>query len=253
MTNKRYLIFSLCISLFVFIVIWEAIAYFGNFAMWQLPSPYVVGREMWRSLNSSSYLVDVRATFMIAGMGFLFSILVGIGTAVLLHFFPLLKKIVTPLLLFSQNIPIIVLAPLLVIWFGFGITAKLFVVVLVCFFPITISLLDAFEQVSPNLLRYMKMSGATKWENFRYLIFPSAIPVLFSSCKLSATYSVMGAVVAEWLGTEHGLGMVMTQSASSFRTDRVFVAIFTIVCLSACFYLLIRLIEHWWKHKRIRI
>ncbi|WP_245596712.1 ABC transporter permease [Shimazuella kribbensis] len=205
---------------------------------------------MWQSLKSSSYLVDVRATFIIAGLGFLFSILVGVGVAVLLYFSPWLKKMVTPLLLFSQNIPIIVLAPLLVIWFGFGVTAKLFVVVLVCFFPITISLLDAFEQVNHNLLRYMEMSGATKWEKFRYLVFPSAIPVLFSSCKLSATYSVMGAVVAEWLGTEHGIGMVMTQSASSFRTDRVFVAILTIVCLSACFYICIRVLENWWKHKR---
>jgi ABC-type nitrate/sulfonate/bicarbonate transport system permease component len=143
-----------------------------------------------------------------------------------------------------------VLAPLLVIWFGFGIESKLFVVVLVCFFPITISLVDAFEQVDQNLLRYLEMSGAAKWEKFRHLAFPSAIPVLFSSCKLSATYSVMGAVVAEWLGTEYGLGMIMTQAASSFRTDRVFVAILTIVVLSACFFFFISLVEHWWKHKR---
>jgi ABC-type nitrate/sulfonate/bicarbonate transport system permease component len=94
------------------------------------------------------------------------------------------------------------------------------------------------------------MMGASRWQQFRYLAFPSSVPVLFSSCKVSATYSVMGAVVAEWLGTEHGLGMVMTQAASSFRTDRVFVIILFIVLLSMCFYGVIRLAEHWWGRKR---
>lgn len=238
------------LSIVVLVIMWGTIAYLGNFPLWQLPSPYDVGLELWHSWQSNEYFIHVRATFLIACSGFILSIVVGTGVATVLYFSAFLKRVITPLLLFSQNVPIIVLAPLLVIWFGFGIEAKLFVVVLVCFFPITISLVDAFAQVDQNLLRYLEMSGATKWEEFRHLAFPSAVPVLFSSCKLSATYSVMGAVVAEWLGTEHGLGMIMTQAASSFRTDRVFVAILTIVVLSACFFFCISLVEHWWKHKR---
>jgi ABC-type nitrate/sulfonate/bicarbonate transport system permease component len=246
----KHKVFYLLFSIGVILLGWSSITYFGNFTVWQLPSPIVVGKELWQSIHSSSYLIDVRATFFIASTGFLLSILVGVGIATLLHFSPLLKKLVMPSLLLSQNIPIIVLAPLLVIWLGFGITAKLVVVVLVCFFPITIAMVDAFDQVDRNLKRYLEMAGATKWEKFVSLSFPSAIPVLFSSCKVSATYSVMGAVVAEWLGTEHGLGMIMTQAASSFRTDRVFVAIIFIVLLSACFFFLIWLAELSWKHKR---
>ncbi|MCH5584166.1 ABC transporter permease [Shimazuella sp. AN120528] len=243
-------ILPLVLSIVVLLFIWEIISIIGDFPVWQLPSPYVVGLELWRSWTSSEYLLHVRATFIIACFGFILSILVGVGVAVWLYFSTFLTRIVTPFLLFSQNVPIIVLAPLLVVWFGFGIEAKLLVVILVCFFPITIALVDGFEQVDRNLLRYLEMSGATKWEKFRHLAFPSAVPVLFSSCKLSATYSVMGAVVAEWLGTERGLGMIMTQAANSFRTDRVFVSIITIVVLSGCFFFLISLVEQWWKHKR---
>lgn len=249
----RHRAFSVMMSLLVLVLVWGIITYFGDFLIWQLPSPYLVGIELWKSWQNGEYLIHVQATFMIACIGFFLSILVGVGVATCLYFSTLLKRIATPLLLFSQNVPIIVLAPLMVIWFGFGIEAKLLVVILVCFFPITIALVDAFEHVDPNLRKYLEISGATKWEKFRHLAFPSSIPVFFSSCKLSATYSVMGAVIAEWLGTEHGLGLVMTQAASSFRTDRVFVAIITIVVLSGCFFFLISLIEQGWKHKRKKI
>jgi ABC-type nitrate/sulfonate/bicarbonate transport system permease component len=248
MMKRRVL--PLVLSIAVFVLIWGIISYGGDFPVWQLPNPFVVGVELWQSWKSSEYFIHVRATFLIACLGFFLSVAVGVWVATWLYFSTFLKRVVTPILLFSQNVPIIVLAPLFVIWFGFGIEAKLFVVILVCFFPITIALVDAFEQVDPNLLRYLEMSGATKWETFRHLAFPSAIPTLFSSCKLSATYSVMGAVVAEWLGTEHGLGMIMTQAANAFRTDRVFVSIITIVVLSACFFFFISLVEQWWKHKR---
>jgi ABC-type nitrate/sulfonate/bicarbonate transport system permease component len=246
----KHNVFSFLFAIGLLLFVWGAVSYLGKFPDWQLPSPSIVGLELWKSWQSSDYLIHVRATFFIACLGFFLSIVVGTGVATILYFSAFLRKVITPLLLFSQNVPIIVLAPLLVVWFGFGIEAKLIVVILVCFFPITIALVDAFGQVDQNLLRYLDMSGATKWEKFRHLAFPSAIPVLFSSCKLSATYSVMGAVIAEWLGTEYGLGMIMTQAASSFRTDRVFVTILTIVVLSTCFFFFIRFIEQWWKHKR---
>jgi ABC-type nitrate/sulfonate/bicarbonate transport system permease component len=240
-------------SIVLVLLVWEGMVTFGDFAAWQLPSPALVGSELRNWVTGGDYWLDIQATIMIAIIGFLLSILVGIETAAVLYFFPLLKKLMTPILLWSQNVPVIVLAPLLVVWFGFGMTAKLFIVVLVCFFPITIAMLDAFHHVDHNLQRYLEMSGATKWQTFIHLSLPSSIPVLFSSCKLSATYSVMGAVVAEWLGTEHGLGMIMTQAASSFRTDRVFVAILLIVLLSACFFFCIWLLEQIWLWKRKRI
>jgi ABC-type nitrate/sulfonate/bicarbonate transport system permease component len=246
----RSKLLSLLGSLVFVLGIWFAMVKVGQIPAWQLPSPFDVGKEIWLSIQTETFWSDVRATVSISVIGFSGSIVIGVGLATALYFLPLFKKLLLPLLLISQNIPVIVMAPLFVLWFGFGIVGKVIIVMFVCFFPITISLMDAFDHVEENKQRYLTMMGATRWQQFRYLAFPSAVPVLFSSCKVSATYSVMGAVVAEWLGTEHGLGMMMTQAASSFRTDRVFVVILAIIFFSMCFYSAIRLSERWWSRKR---
>ncbi len=210
----------------------------------------MVAKEWIKNLHSLDFGIDLITTSNIAFVGLVLSVLLGVGGATLLHFSPFLQKIVMPLLLFSQNVPIIVLAPLLVVWFGFGVLAKILVVILVCFFPIVISVLDGLQQGDRALHDYLAMAGATDWEKFRYLSLPTAMPAFFSSCKLAATYSVMGAVIAEWLGTEHGLGLMMTQAASSFRADRVFVAIGTVIVLSSLFFFVIWIMELLWKRKR---
>ena len=120
---------------------------------------------------------------------------------------------------------------------------KIIVIILVCFFPITISLLDGFRQSDRDVMNYMKMAGATKQQIFWKLEWPNALPTLFSGIKISATYSVMGAVISEWLGASKGIGVYMQLSQSSFRTDRVFVAIILIVILSLLLLGLIMLLE----------
>jgi ABC-type nitrate/sulfonate/bicarbonate transport system permease component len=124
---------------------------------------------------------------------------------------------------------------------------------LVCFFPVTVATLDGFRQTDPTLLRYMKMAGATRWQTFIKLEWPASLPSFFSGCKVAATYSVMGAVISEWLGAQEGLGLRMQTAASAFRTDRVFVTIGIIVILSLLFFWSIQLIENWatrWKQKK---
>ena len=152
---------------------------------------------------------------------------------------PKLREAIYPLLILSQNIPIIVLAPLLVIWFGFGITPKLLIITLVCFFPIAVAMIDGLKHTNPELIHYMKMAGASKKQIFTKLEFPHALPQMFSGLKISATYSVMGAVISEWLGANQGIGVYMTLASSSFRTDRVFVAILFIVLLCFIFFTMI--------------
>jgi ABC-type nitrate/sulfonate/bicarbonate transport system permease component len=132
-----------------------------------------------------------------------------------------------------------------VIWFGFGLLPKMIVITLVCFFPITVAALDGFKQTSNELKHYMIMAGASNKQLFWKLELPYALPSLFSGLKISATYSVMGAVISEWLGAKDGIGVYMTLASSSFRTDRVFVAIFAIVALSLLFFSIIVLIERW--------
>lgn len=240
------------LSIFSFLIIWESLTYLLGIEKWILPGPSLILKELF--LSFSVVQEDLLHTGWIASAGLFIGLIVGIGSASLLHLYPFSKRVFYPYMVFSQNIPIIALAPLLIIWFGFGVESKLIVVSLVCFFPITVAALDGFSQADETFSTYLKMEGASRWDVFLYLECPSALPSFFSGLKLSATYSVMGAVIAEWLGSEKGLGVMMTLASHSFRTDRVFVAIFYIMLLSIIMFVVISVIERktifWQQGKR---
>ncbi|KHE68170.1 ABC transporter permease [Halobacillus sp. BBL2006] len=227
--------------LILLLLIWEASSRFLNVPDWLLPAPSLIAKEGIIGWNGYSH--HLFSTIQLTVAGFLIGASVGLIIAIALHLIPSLREAIYPLLILSQNIPIIVLAPLLVIWFGFGALPKLIVIVLVCFFPIAVSAMDGLKQTTPELKHYMHMAGATKGQIFRKLEWPHALPSIFSGLKISATYSVMGAVISEWLGANQGIGVYMTLASSSFRTDRVFVAIFLIMVLSLLFFFLITLAE----------
>lgn len=231
---------SVVLILFL-IVIWEVSVAYWEIDAWMLPAPSAIMKEL--IVYSPRLGTEIMATVEIALAGLAIGVVVGICTATFLHLSSFLKKMVYPLIVLSQNIPLIALAPLLVMWLGLGMLPKLIVVALVCFFPITVSMMDGFLQTDRTLLTYVKMAGASRFELFRKLEWPSALPSLFSGLKVSATYSVMGAVIAEWLGAEHGLGVIMTLASSSFRTDRVMIAILLIMCLSLCLFGIITFLE----------
>ncbi|WP_409296533.1 ABC transporter permease [Peribacillus sp. SCS-26] len=225
----------------VFLLIWEAASRLLSIEEWLLPGPYRIVRTGIEGAGSLGphLLSTIRLTFT----GFLIGALLGLAIAVVLHNSAFLRGIFYPFIILSQNVPVIVLAPLLIIWFGFGILPKLIIISLVCFFPVTVSALDGFRQTPAMYIDYLKMSGAGKKQIFYKAEFPYALPSLFSGLKISATYSVMGAVISEWLGAESGIGVYMTLASSSFRTDRVFAAIFLIMLLSLLFYGLIVILE----------
>lgn len=227
--------------LVLFFAAWEAIALTFDIPAWLLPAPSAILKEAVASYPL--FLPDAGSTVMLAISGLSIGATIGLLLAMLLHLVPLLRTAFYPFLIISQNVPIIVTAPLLVIWFGFGYLPKLIIITLVCFFPITIALLDGFRNAPRELIHYLKMSGATPLQTFAKVEFPNALPQLFSGLKISATYSVMGAVISEWLGAQKGIGVFMTLSSSAFRTDRVFIAIFIIVILSMVFYGIITIIE----------
>jgi len=227
--------------LLLLFIAWETSVRLFHIETWLLPSPIAVIKEA--VISWETFSVHLFATMRLSILGLIIGVLFGLCVAIILHRMPFLRKAFYPLLILSQNIPIIVLAPLLVIWLGFGVLPKIIVIILVCFFPITIACLDGFRQTSSELKHYMIMSGSNKRQLFWKLEWPHAIPSIFSGLKISATYSVMGAVISEWLGSKEGIGVYMTLSSSSFRTDRVFVAIFAIMILSLLFFLLIQLLE----------
>ncbi|MCR2822596.1 ABC transporter permease [Lederbergia panacisoli] len=221
--------------------IWEIVVKLAKIPGWLLPAPTAIFKEMFVGFGRIS--AHLTSTISLSITGFIIGCSVGLLVAVVLHLIPKVQEAIYPLLILSQNVPIIVLAPLLVIWFGFGILPKIIVITLVCFFPVTIAALGGFRNTPHEMRHYMLMAGATKIQMFSKLEWPNSLPALFSGLKISATYSVMGAVISEWLGAKQGIGVYMTLASSSFRTDRVFVAIFIIMILSLLFFGAISLCE----------
>lgn len=236
--------------LLLLLIIWESVTVLLKVEKWLLPAPSAIFIE---GIESSQNLFGhITSTTELALSGFFIGSCIGLLIAAILHLFPGVKDAVYPLLILSQNIPIIVLAPLLVIWFGFGMMPKLIVISLVCFFPVAVASLDGFRQTPYELKHYFKMMGAGKNQLFWKLELPHSIPFIFSGLKISATYSVMGAVISEWLGAKSGIGVYMTLASSAFRTDRVFVAIFIIMGMSLLFFGIITFLEKYlvsWKIK----
>lgn len=231
---------SVLFLLFLFIL-WEILVKLTETPKWLLPAPSDVLKEGLNGFGDLS--THLLSTIQLSILGLVIGSSVGLIIAIILYRLPKVNQVLYPLLILSQNIPTIVLAPLLIIWFGFGVMPKLIVISLVCFFPIVIASMDGFRQTAPELKHYMEMIGATRNQIFWKLEMPHSLPSIFSGLKIAATYSVMGAVISEWLGAKSGIGVYMTLAQSSFRIDRVFVAIFFIMLLSVLLFGVIRLIE----------
>lgn len=229
------------IAILLFICLWEGAVRFFDIEEWFLPAPLAIISEAKTTLPT--FLPHFYSTVGLSVSGFTIGSMVGLGVAVILHLFMRVRETFYPFLVLSQNVPIIVLAPLLVIWFGFDALPKLIIITLACFFPIAVSAISGLQQTDRELVHYMKMMGATKGQLFWKLELPDALPAIFSGLKIAATYSVMAAVISEWLGAQKGIGVFMTLAASSYRTPRVFVAIFVAMMLSLAFFGIILLIE----------
>ncbi|HEX3031069.1 MAG TPA: ABC transporter permease [Bacillota bacterium] len=169
------------------------------------------------------------------------ALVLGVAIALAMALQPRLKAGVEPLLVVSQTVPVVTIYPLLMIWLGYGVIPKIVVVALVCFFPIVISLVDGMESADGQLAEWMKQMGGSRWQILWKLRLPWAMPQLVSGLKVAATYSVMGAVIGEWMGAAQGLGVYINRSANSFLVDRVFAAIGVIVVLSLILYGLIEI------------
>ena len=153
------------------------------------------------------------------------------------------RRAVEPLLVASQTIPVVAIAPLFVIWFGFGLLPKVLIVVLVTFFPVTIALLDGFGRVEPEAMDLMRSMGATARQTFGKLRWPAALPSLFTGLRISVVYAVIGAIFGEYVGATQGLGIWMQLSQNSFRTDLVFAAILLTAIVSLVLYAAVGLVE----------
>lgn len=233
---------------------WQTAAWLELFDQWLIPSPVSIVNEaiqIWPRL-----MEHTEATVQLTLIGFVGGSAVGFVLAALLHVIPGVRTAVYPLLVLSQNIPVIAIAPILTMLLGYGLLPKALLVTMVCFFPITVAMLDGLMNTDAQLRNYLQMIGIRRLQLFWKLELPHAVVHLFSGLKIAASYSVLSAVVAEWLGTNKGLGAFMLISSKGFMPDRVFAAVFIIVALSLTQFGLVtlaeRLVIRWRPKKEVR-
>lgn len=238
--------------IFILIIIWEFGVRFSNTPAWILPSPLQVIKAMVAS--APLLLIHTASTLTEAGIGFLLSIVLALIVAFILTSVECLNRAFYPLLIVSQTIPLITLALLFTIWFGWGLLPKVIIVVLVCFFPITINLINGLKSVDPDQINLFNSMQASSWDTFRLVKFPHALPSFFTGLKISATYSIMAAIIGEWLGAQKGLGYFMTIQQKSFAIDQVLGAVIIICFISLSLVKVIELGEYFlipWNRKTI--
>jgi len=227
--------------LFLLILLWQATVSLGLVKPYILPSPAAIVTELFSSFKVLVYHAAI--TFMEGIVGLLAATLIAFITALLMDRYAGVKKALYPLLVISQTVPIIIIAPLIAMWFGFGIAPKIFVVVLVCFFPVTISLTDGLSEVDPELIDLLRSMGARPYAIYTKVKLPYTLSNFYSGLKIAATYSIMGAVIGEWLGGKAGLGVYMLRARNSFALEKVFASILIIVLLSIGIFGLIKWIQ----------
>jgi putative hydroxymethylpyrimidine transport system permease protein len=225
----------------------DVIANALNIEPFLVPSPSEIAQSLWadRSLLLDNGWVTLQE--VLAGFGL--SVVAGVTFAAVLHLSPTLRRAFYPLLVASQTVPIVVIAPILVVWLGFGIGPKLAIIALICFFPITVNTLDGLRSVDPDLMKMMRTLDASRLQTFRRIEGPSALPYFFSGAKIAVAVAVIGAVFGEWAGSSSGLGHLIQQASAQLQTARTFAAVVVLSALAIALFGLLAVIERrvaWW-------
>jgi ABC-type nitrate/sulfonate/bicarbonate transport system permease component len=229
---------------------WEGYARLSGIDEFVLPAPSAVATALFddRGLLWSNFTIT--AGEIAVGIGA--ALALGLWCAVAIHFSPALRRGLYPLLVGSQTVPIPIVAPLLVVWFGFGLAPKIAIVALVCFFPIVVPTLDALGRVDPELRKLMRSFGSTRWQTFRIVEAPAALPGLFTGAKLSVAVATIAAVLAEQAGSENGLGRLVLQALPQFQTARAYAAVVVLSAFAVLLFWLLAVAERRllpWSHQ----
>ena len=216
------------------LALWEVVSRAVEMPPWLLPAPSDIGA----SFGEAAPLLGphVAATVTAAAAGYALALASAVVLAAAIDRWGLARRAIYPLLVTSQTIPTFALAPLLAIWFGFGLLPKVLVVALVCFFPIVVATVGGLRAADKEMLDLVRGMGASDRQLFLKVRLPAAVPSVISGMKIAATYSVIGAVIAEWTGASQGLGLYLLRASNSFQTDQVFAVIAVIALLSIALF-----------------
>ena len=231
-------------ALLVFLCLWQLLVILGSYPTFILPAPAIVFRKFVLALTDGTLLHHAWATLREVFLGLAF----GLSAATCLGYVfaksKSMERLLSPYIVASQSIPIVALAPLLVIWFGFGTLSKVIVCALTVFFPVLINTIVGLRSVDENLVDLMRSYGANRRQMFTMLEIPAALPVLLGGLKIGVTLSVIGAVVGEFVAADEGLGFLVNLSRGLFDTPMMFVALFALVIIALSLYLAVVLLEN---------
>ena len=218
------------------VVLWELWVKLADVPKWQLPAPSAVAVE----LVSSKALLwkHTLVTLEEIAVGFAAALAAGLLLAAGIAYSRVLERSVYPIVIASQTVPVVAIAPLLLIWVGYGLAPKIIIVALICFYPIAVNTVDGLKAVDPDMLNMVRAMGASRWQVFTKLQVPTALPFMFSGIKIGISVSVIAAIIGEWVGASEGLGYLITYSQPLFLTARVFAAIFVLSIMGISLFVL---------------
>jgi ABC-type nitrate/sulfonate/bicarbonate transport system permease component len=236
---RRWALTVLLLALFV--GAWQIVASLPGVDRLILSSPGETARALGH--DRSLLLDNAWVTLEEAVLGLAVAIALGVAAAVGMHLVRPLRDAAYPLLVASQAIPVVVFAPLLVLAFDYGIGPKIVIVALICFFPITVNMLDGLRSTDPDQLKLMRSLGASRGQTLRKVELPGSLPYLFSGLRVAATVSVIGAVFGEWAGAENGLGRLVLLGSQQLETPRTYAGVVILTAMAVALFVLVTLVE----------
>jgi putative hydroxymethylpyrimidine transport system permease protein len=219
------------------LLFWEIACRLFGVPPFILPTPSRIALALWE-WRGPLLLEHLPVTLTEVLVGLAVSLALGSLAAVAMHLSPVVKRVLYPLLVASQTIPIIAMSPIFLFWFGYSLTQKVAVVVLITFFPVAVNTFDGLRSADPELLEWMRAAGASRWRILRMVEGPAALPAFFTGLKIAATVSVIGAVIGEWLGGQAGLGVFGRRAASNLKSPELFASVILLALLGIALFLL---------------
>ncbi len=228
-------------ALLLFLAFWEVAAWLAEAPAYILPAPSEIMAEL--AARRAQYASAAAFTVQPMLIGFAIAVVVGIALALMVAFSRAMESTVYPLLVFFQIVPKIAVAPLFIIWFGFGLTPKVLLVFLLSFFPVVVSAITAFRSVDPDIMDLARSTGAGRWRTFFMVQVPHALPTLFTGIKVAAALSATAAVVAEFVASDRGLGYLLLEANGNLNTSMAFGAVFALTALGFALYAAVEITE----------
>jgi len=228
---------------------WEASVHFFKIPVYMLPGPWKILKVMWQRMDLLAFHALV--TLIEIGLGFLAALVLGLTLAILIHSSRILERAFLPLIISSQTVPVFAIAPLLILWFGYGIGSKVVMTAIIVFFPIVINTVEGLKAADPDTLALLKILEATPWQVFFKVRVPQALPFVFSGVKIGVAVSVIGAVIGEWVGARQGLGYLMIHANAQLQVELVFASIFWLSLIGIGLYGIVTVMERVlvpWRH-----